>query len=542
MSKEKKAENDWELFSLAEAISTFFSHRVEGEGGVALAALTREMTLKAGFGTSHIEAKKAEEIYHEWSSLPAVGSEEENQPLVRTEDGKLYFRRFFEYEQQVAMALSYRLGDNSNEFSDMIDEGVIKSLDELQMRAVKTTLQRDLLLLTGGPGTGKTRTIVGILVAQLQKKPDTRIALAAPTGKAAFRMKESVLRAMESFELSEEIRSALLDCSRATTLHRLLESKIGTVDFRRNKENPLPHDLVVVDEASMVDLPLMAKLCSSLSDESKLVLIGDADQLAPVQGGAVFNGLIKATEATDQLSENFVRLTVNHRRSNSPAAAILSDLCDAIRDGEAEKALALAKSGEDSIRLIDNLNDPSIDQFIRSGFDGLTNAESPEVALSALEDFRILCPHNHGFYGVENWNRRAEGLLPSDQMSPCPVVIKVNDYTVGLFNGDDGICLGQRAYFGAEDGNREVAISRLPSHQLGYATSIHRSQGSEFDRVLIVLPAVDAKLLTRELLYVAVSRAKAGIILLGDEDSLIGAIQRSEESCSGVYDLLKRML
>ena len=170
----------------------------------------------------------------------------------------------------------------------MIDEGVIKSLDELQMRAVKTTLQRDLLLLTGGPGTGKTRTIVGILVAQLQKNPDTRIALAAPTGKAAFRMKESVLRAMESFELSEEIRSALLDCSRATTLHRLLESKIGTVDFRRNKENPLPHDLVVVDEASMVDLPLMAKLCSSLRNESKLVLIGDADQLAPVQGGAVF--------------------------------------------------------------------------------------------------------------------------------------------------------------------------------------------------------------------------------------------------------------
>ena len=155
MSKEKKAENDWELFSLAEAISTFFSHRVEGEGGVALAALTREMTLKAGFGTSHIEAEKAEEIYHEWSSLPAVGSEEENQPLVRTEDGKLYFRRFFEYEQQVAMALSYRLGDNSNEFSDMIDEGVIKSLDELQIRAVKTALQRDLLLLTGGPGTGK---------------------------------------------------------------------------------------------------------------------------------------------------------------------------------------------------------------------------------------------------------------------------------------------------------------------------------------------------------------------------------------------------
>ena len=136
MSKETKAEKDWELFSLAEAISTFFSHRVEGEGGVALAALTREMTLKAGFGTSHIEAEKAEEIYHEWSSLPAVGSEEENQPLVRTEDGKLYFRRFFEYEQQVAKALSYRLGDNSNEFSDVIDEEVIKSLDELQMRGL----------------------------------------------------------------------------------------------------------------------------------------------------------------------------------------------------------------------------------------------------------------------------------------------------------------------------------------------------------------------------------------------------------------------
>ena len=542
MNKETKVEKDWELVALSGAISSFFARRIEGEEGKALAKLTSELVLKAGSGASHMRAEQALEIFKDWSSLPAVGTEGDNQPLVRTEDGKLYFRRFFEYEKQVAEALGKRLRRESSEESEFSGEGIFQSLDEEQARAVKTALRRDLLLLTGGPGTGKTRTIAAILVAQLLNKPDTRIALAAPTGKAAFRMKESVLGTMETFELPDAIRLSLLDCSSATTLHRLLGSKLGSVDFHRNQKNPLPHDMVVVDEASMVDLPLMSKLCASLRDESKLVLVGDADQLAPVQGGAVFNGLIKASKSEEALSENFVRLTVNHRRADSPAAAVLGELCDAIRDGRPDEALALAREGGECIRFVEKLDDPSVDQSIRDRFEPLAKARDPVGALAALGNFRILCAHNHGRYGVANWNRRADGMLPSDELRPRPVVIGVNDYTVGLFNGDDGVALGKRAHFGAEEGTREVARSRLPSHRLGYASSIHRSQGSEFDTVMIVLPPADAKLLTRELLYVAVSRAKSGIILLGDEEALKASIERSEESCSGVFDLLKRPL
>jgi len=542
MRKETKKEKDWELSALAEAISSFFARRIEGEEGKALAKLTRELVKKSGSGASHVGAEQAEEIFEGWATLPAVGREDDNQPLVRTEDDKLYFRRFFEYEKQVAEALGKRLKREIIDFSGHGGDEVFQSLDEQQARAVKTAMRRDLLLLTGGPGTGKTRTIVSILVAQLQKNPETSIALAAPTGKAAFRMRESVLRTMETLELPDSIRPALLDCSHATTLHRLLGSKLGSVDFHRNQKNPLPHDMVVVDEASMVDLPLMSKLCASLRDESKLVLVGDADQLAPVQGGAVFNGLIRESKGEDALSENFVRLTVNHRRADSPAASVLGDLCDAIRDGRTDDALALAQGGAESIRFVEKLDDPLIDQSIRTGFEPIAKAQSPDSALSALVKFRILCPHNHGLYGVANWNRRAEGLLPSDALHPRPVVIGVNDYAVGLFNGDDGVTLGKRAHFGAGDGIREVARSRLPSHRLGYASSIHRSQGSEFDKVMIVLPPADAKLLTRELLYVAVSRAKRGVVLVGNEEALKAAIDRSEESRSGVFDLLKRFI
>ncbi len=539
MNSNLEIEKDWKLSSLAGSIYSFFVRKFDGEQGTALAQLARELVMQTGNGSSHLVSEQAEVIYKDWSSLPAVGREDDIHPLVRTIDNKLYFRRFFEYEKKVAVVLAKRVENQGNESSAQLGMAVFDSLDEQQKIAVQTALQKDLLLLTGGPGTGKTRTIVSILLAQLLNKPNTRIALAAPTGKAAFRMRQSILSAINSFEIEDSIRSALFDCSRSTTLHRLLGSKLGSVDFRRNEQNPLPHDMVIVDEASMVDLPLMAKLCASLREESKLVLVGDADQLAPVHGGAVFSGLVKASVSDKELSDNLVRLSVNHRRSRSPTASVLGDLCDAIRDGRSNDAMEFVHTDTDHISLFDKLDDTSIDQFILEGFDNLANSKSPDQALSALGDFRILCPHNQGIYGVENWNRRAEGLLPSGKLIPSPVVIGVNDYTVGLFNGDDGVRVGKSTYFWAEEGTREVVHSRLPSHQLGYATSIHRSQGSEFDTVLIVLPPADARLLTRELLYVAASRAKRRIILLGDTEALKAAVERNEESRSGIYDLLK---
>ena len=244
------------------------------------------------------------------------------------------------------------------------------------------------------------------------------------------------------------------------------------------------------------------------------------------------------SEGDDPLAGTLVCLSRVHRREGSPSAAVLGKLCDAVRDGKADDALALAEAGQESIRFVEKLDDPGIDPSIRAGFRDLTNSQSAEDALLALGKFRILCAHNHGRYGVSNWNLRADGLLPSEELRPRPIVVGVNDYTVGLFNGDDGVVLGNRAHFGAEDGTRDVARSRLPQHKAGYASSIHRSQGSEFDEVMIVLPPADARLLTRELLYVAVSRAKRAVTLVGDGDALRAAVEQSEESRSGVLDML----
>ena len=564
MSAAKQEERDWELEALASAISSFFKRRVAGEDGRALAGLTRELATRAGSGSSHLGSDHADEMFENWASLPGVGGADENLPLVHAY-GKLYFRRFFEYEKQVAEALSQRIFRPSVLASqgmiDFFKGSLAGQVDDQQALAVGVALQKDLLLLTGGPGTGKTRTIVAILAAYLQANPGMLVALAAPTGKAAFRMRESVLETMGSLDLPDSIRSALLDSARSTTLHRLLGSRIGSVEFRRNKGNPLPHELIVVDEASMVDLPLMAKLCAALRDKAKLILVGDADQLAPVQGGAVFNGLVKPSKRNvfspgdlpittafsssgtesggdDPLAGSLVCLSRVHRREGSPSAAVLGKLCDAVRDGKADDALALAESGAESIRFVEKLDDPEIDPSIQAGFRDLANAQSAEDALLALGKFRILCAHNHGRYGVSNWNLRADGLLSSEELRPRPIVVGVNDYTIGLFNGDDGVVLGNRAHFGAEDGTREVARSRLPQHKAGYASSIHRSQGSEFDEVMIVLPPADARLLTRELLYVAVSRAKRAITLVGDGEALRAAVEQSEESRSGVLDML----
>ena len=183
-------------------------------------------------------------------------------------------------------------------------------VDDQQALAVGAVLQRDLVLLSGGPGTGKTRTIVAMLAAYIQEHPNHLIALAAPTGKAAFRMRESVLQSLKLIELPDNIRQKIIDSTKATTLHRLLGSRMGSMDFQRNQRNPIPAHLVVVDEASMIDLPLMAKLCDALREDTKLVLIGDAAQLAPVHGGAVFNGLIESAQPNEFREEDLSKMGV----------------------------------------------------------------------------------------------------------------------------------------------------------------------------------------------------------------------------------------
>ena len=562
----KDQENSPHLLALARAVGSFFESREPPEHAKALGSLCERLTLQNEKGTTHLLASEYRDLCADPSIFSPVGQADENLPLVLTASGSLYFRRYFEYEIEIAKSLAARASLELRSFSSgslqFFDQVIRPHLDDSQTLAVGVGMQTNLLFLTGGPGTGKTRTLALLLACMLKESPDLSIALAAPTGKSAHRMRQSIAQTLEDVDLPSEVAEKLLHSARASTLHRLLGSVHGSVDFRRNAGNPLSCDVVVVDEVSMVDLPLMAKLCSALSQDTVLILAGDADQLSPVQGGAVFNSLVRELipntfythqktnlasfsklgrfkEINHPLGGCLVNLSHSHRRSRQePSTDELGNLCDAIREGRGEDALSMVRASEDSLCLIESLDDPVIPQLLRQGFEFLNHSTGPQEAISALGKFRILCAHNQGRFGVDGWNERVQKILPPRVDNPLPVVVGVNDYSIGLFNGDDGVIMNNIAHFPDDQGLREISCSRLPGHQIGYCTTIHRSQGSEFEQVLIVLPPADARLLSRELLYVATSRAKSKIILIGDPQSLLAAVERREDSRSGVLELL----
>ena len=422
-------------------------------------------------------------------------------------------------------------------------------------------MRKKWLILSGGPGTGKTRTLVILLILLLEIEPDFHVAMVAPTGKAAYRLQQSIADTIHGLSLSEELTSRLSVLTQTSTLHRLLGFVRGSVDFRCNANNPLPHDLVVVDEASMVDLPLMAKLLEALKPTARLILSGDADQLSPVQGGGVFNALAKGGElnkfesndvrilqrfssvAVESSSPNpllghIVSLQQSHRQGADQAGVNISEFCRMIKDGQGEDAKSFALADNLGIEMISSTKDPRVEKLIVEGFSELGNAEVPEQALSGLRKFRILCPHNLGKYGVDLWNQKAGYLIKSFSNQFLPLVIQMNDYGVDLFNGDDGVVCGDKAFFSSTNEMREIPKARLPKYDESFALSIHRSQGSEYDKVMIILPPPEAKLLNREVLYVAASRAKSGIILVGDPESIGSAIQQGAEKQCGVVELI----
>jgi exodeoxyribonuclease V alpha subunit len=243
-------------------------------------------------------------------------------------------------------------------------------------------------------------------------------------------------------------------------------------------------------------------------------------------------------QPSNRLAGSMIQLSKVHRRKDTSSSGKIDELCNAIKEGRARDAVSLIHSGVESITWISDLTDPLLDSLISNEFSEISDAQDPSLALSKLGKFRILCANNEGDYGVSHWNAKTVGLLPITDASIRPVVVHVNDYSIGLYNGDDGVVFGPKVYFPSEEGVREIAKSRLPQHKMGYASTIHRSQGSEFDKVAVILPPEDSKLLSRELLYVAVSRAREKVFLVGSEDSLIAAVNRSEKQSSGVLDLM----
>ena len=415
-----------------------------------------------------------------------------------------------------------------------------------QRGAAEVALSRALTVLTGGPGTGKTTTVARLLAllaeqAELDGRPRLRIVLAAPTGKAAARLLEAV---REQVAVLAEADRHRLPALTATTLHRLLGSLPDTSSrFRHNRDNRLPHDVIVVDETSMVSLTMMARLLEAVRPEARLVLVGDPDQLASVEAGAVLADLV---EGLDAVSESPVaRLVTAHRFGESIRA-----LAAAIRVGDADTALEVLAAGGDNVEWVPS-SDPS--GILRKVVvpHALTLREAAILgdgaeALRTLGRHRLLCAHRRGPYGVAYWNRQVERWLAEQTDMPLwepwypgrPVLVTANDYGLGLYNGDTGVALlrdgALRAVMAGAGGPVELATGRLSDIETMHAMTIHKSQGSQSAEITVLLPPSDSRLLTRELLYTAVTRAREKVRLIGTAEQVRAAVQRRAVRATGL--------
>jgi exodeoxyribonuclease V alpha subunit len=466
-----------------------------------------------------------------------IGSGEEFTPLV-LDCGRLYLRRYWEYEQRLAHALLLRANNSEKQPKN-------RSIDR-QEAAAMNALRRNFSVITGGPGTGKTHTVRTILqrLREHARGAELKIALAAPTGKAAARLTEALR------DISPSVA--------ATTIHRLLGTIPDSPYFRHNADRPLTADVVIVDEASMVDLALMAKLVDAVPLTSRLILLGDRDQLASVEAGNVLSDICAAAEADGSpLQGAVVELTKSYRFAQTGGIYALSTSVNA---GDVEGAMAALRRRDDdelSWRDLPAAADlgAALREPVLAGYRSYLAAEAdPAAALQRLQQFRILCAVRHGPFGVENVNSLVEQTLAdAGLLSPRtswyagqPVIITRNDHHLQLFNGDSGIILPDgeaggelRAFFLSAEGKlRRFLPSRLPLHETAFALTVHKSQGSEFDRLLVILPEKDSPVVTRELLYTAITRARSAVELWCNEEIFRAAVLRPTVRISGLRDAL----
>ncbi len=518
-----------------------------------------------------------------------TGAPSEYKPLILDTRNRLYLYRYWHYENSLAEII-VRLSSSND---PAIDSKKLKeSLERLfgridrndfnyQQLAAFTALTRRFCVITGGPGTGKTTTVAAILALLLQQDSSLRIALTAPTGKAAARLQESIKNSIELLNCEQDIKDIIP--RQASTTHRLLGSIPDSPYFRHNTDNRLPYDLVIVDEASMVDLPLLAKLAYALRDDSRLILIGDKDQLASVESGAALGdicsissraGITKTfaesyekttglqipagddTPRKSSLSDCIVELKKSYRFDKSSG---IGELSRAVNEGRIEIA--------DSILRGDNYNDlhwselppigqlaESIKQSVLDRYSIYLQSREPREILDLFGEFQVLCAVREGPYGVSNINRLIELILHRAGKLDAketwyrgrPVMILRNDYQLGLYNGDIGITLSDndnpdtlKVYFPSQDGEpRKYSPIRLPDHETVYAMTIHKSQGSEFDKALLILPHIQSPLLTRELVYTGITRARSRLDIWSNIEIVKYAVEQKVSRESGLLDKL----
>ena len=565
-----------------------------------------------------------------------IAEVQDARPLVLDDQGRLYLRRYWMFQQRLAEDVRRRsataiedldeaqLLDGLNRFfgpsaatgTSVSDEPGQLALDldtvplDRQRLAAAVAVAQKLAVITGGPGTGKTATagkILALIVEQAFAQAERqqgdaevpiRIAMVAPTGKAAATLSRSMKQVVERLPCDARVKAAIP--TTAVTIHRCLGVRGGAIPtFRHDAENPLSVDTLLVDEASMVDLALMTLLLAAVPKDARVIFLGDEFQLASVEAGAVLGDICSAAPAdgysqefatrleawvgdgveslpdghgASEIQDSIVRLTHSYRYDEQSGIGALSR---AVNRGDAAAALEVLESADypEVTRSDFDPRGASIAAFYAECIDGFTeylSCNDPGQMLRRFSHFRVLTPQRVGPGGVEDLNRQIEAVLRREQLIHGtaerfvgrPLMVKVNDYAQSLWNGDLGVVVGgvvggaeggdpgiERVVFEADtpkltdglesDTTRTLAYARLPECETAFAMTIHKSQGSEFDRVAVVLTDVAAERATRELLYTAITRARSKVTLYGSKDAIAQAINRKIERSSGLGDALR---
>ena len=583
MAKVSKVPSD-ELVTAAALVSRFTR-----EGHICLDLSSREIlqAQETGAGVVFPEAGK-------WGKKlrrsGVVGKPGEHRPLILDPKDRLYLYRYWEYQEELAKGIKSRTTDERHvSETESLRERLHRIFPapeekgiDWQKVAAFAAARRKFCVITGGPGTGKTTTVAKILALlmemELGRPQGLRASLVSPTGKGAARLQEAMKKAKEDLACEQGVKARIPD--QASTIHRLLGPVGESPSFRFNALNRLSVDAVVVDEASMVDLALMSKLVQALPSQARFILLGDRDQLSSVEAGAVLGDIcdtgvshpfskafcddirkitgyrIKGAKSTLGMSDSIVQLIRSYRFSDESGIASASRL---INEGHADAALQILKgaaAGDVRWRPLPSpgslpraLKDRGLEEF-----HDLFRVSDPEKAFEQLGRFRMVCALRQGPFGVNAVNLLVERLLREQKLirgegrwyRGRPVLITQNDYNLHLYNGDIGIALPDpsaggelRVFFQSPDGAlRALHPVRLPEHETVYALTVHKSQGSEFDRLLLVLPDQDSPVLTRELLYTALTRAREAVEVWGQESVFREAVGRRTSRVSGLRDAL----
>jgi len=528
-----------------------------------------------------------------------VGRPGEQKPFIIDGD-RLYLHRHHRYETRIVdriRNMTINGAARAAERRAMLEAqaGLIRSLGayyaleglsdaeriDWQLVAALNALTDDFSIITGGPGTGKTTTLAKLLRILYACQPEARVALAAPTGKAAMRMLESLKRTASTYP--DDVRQRI-EALKPSTLHRLLGWQKGTVEFKYNAGRPLEFDFVVIDEASMVDLPMFSKLLDACGERTRLVLLGDKDQLASVEAGSLLGDLCLASDGGDLncfepaiadwfngfISDPARQITARHNRDKTGplsgrivelryshrfrAQGDIGRISRAIIAGDVDAVKAMADEASSPEVTFDTTGDEAQLEAFIMGYEAYIKEPDPKMAMEKLNQLRVLVAVREGPRGLHAVNRRIEQMLQSRGLlskgiefyANRPVIVTQNNYELDLFNGDVGITrkVGERfrVWFEGQDGQmRDVPAASLSHCETVFAMTIHKSQGSEFDQVLVLLPeGTDTPILTRELLYTGVTRAKKKVLLQAGIDTLLHTTEQRVRRISGVQQRLSR--